>query len=508
MNNEIFDRMIKEGLSKAQVTPSAGLKKTMGRKLFFQNLMVFHKVKVVVAALLIGTTGVLSYTYFNGSEKNMLPSGEISQSEKGIFTDKIIVVKQYAKIKEANNSSKDLANSVNDISSGNSDMMSNSNVDKVDLNSGNQNQNQLADNSLKNALPNNKTKNDGKDINNKTIVSNHTNNSQKNKNLKSGAVENNKNVVNKVNSSIEEELFLANSKGTNLGGFELQSPLSVQEEDISFKKKHIIRRELSIDVYKHLMNDHDIDNNLLSQEHQEFHWDFYKENEALRTQSLGGLDVNYAVGTKTLKGKVSLGVNLTKVIEEKTRYEFDEVTDPIWLEFFNVDELSWINTFGEDTCIQCFSAHNTEELQTELKKDHNEYSYINVPMKIGAEVNMKYVTLDVMAGMQWSRLTNASGLYVKKKTPSDDRLYYWDDLEMSTLNKENEMLKTNHFSWIGSANLRVRLTRQFDLLAGYNMVMSKGNITNDGYLLEKSMKYSQAKIGITFYPNRLPLLKK
>jgi len=113
-----------------------------------------------------------------------------------------------------------------------------------------------------------------------------------------------------------------------------------------------------------------------------------------------------------------------------------------------------------------------------------------------------------MAGMQWNHLTDASGIYVHKKMPEHRELYYWNDMGVSTMNKDNDMLKSNYFSWSASANLRIRITRQFDLMAGYDMVYSKGNITKAHYLMDKTLNYSQAKIGVTFYPNRLPLLKK
>jgi hypothetical protein len=256
------------------------------------------------------------------------------------------------------------------------------------------------------------------------------------------------------------------------------------------------------------MATNDIDNSMDNDEHNEFHWDFYKENESLKTSSLGGINVNYAIGTKMLKGKVSLGVNGSTVVEEKATYEFDEITDPLWLEVFEVDELAWVNTYGEDTCTQCFSVHNTEVFQDEMKKDQNVYKYMSVPLKLGGEINFKYVSLDIMGGMQWNHLTSASGIYIKKKTPENSRLYYWNDMEATTLSKDNDMLKKNYFSWNASANLRVRITRQFDLMAGYDLVYSKGDITKAVSVVDKSLKYSLAKVGITFYPNRLPIYRK
>ncbi len=348
MNNELFDRIMKENLNKVQVTPSAGLKKSIGRKLFFQNLMTFHKVKVIIAALLIGTSGVAGYTYLNSNGNSN--SIYTSQTDESIernreFGNKLIHGHSSA---IANNTAQEGSNSLQNqlieekvINSKTSKVNNNiSNSKSIANNQGNYVTKQVS-NDDKNtsteepalvedmvSFPVEKTSkssdssNDAKEI---TILSN-------NKENRFAA------------EAVHEELYLAHAKQLDLGADYLSIPVSVKEEDISFKNKPMIRKEISIDVYKGLMSTNDIDNSLKSEDHQEFYWDFYKENEALTTSSLGGFDVNYAIGTKTLKGKVSLGLNASQVSEQKAIYEFDEVTDPQWLEFFNVDDLAWVKS--------------------------------------------------------------------------------------------------------------------------------------------------------------------
>ena len=65
MNNELFDKILKTELDKTVVTPSASVTKAVGSKLFLQNLLVFHKIKIAIAAIL-GIVGkrveIASYT--------------------------------------------------------------------------------------------------------------------------------------------------------------------------------------------------------------------------------------------------------------------------------------------------------------------------------------------------------------------------------------------------------------------------------------------------------------
>lgn len=508
MNNELFDRMMKENLNKVHVSPTQGLKKSIGRKLFFQNILNFHKLKLVVATLLIGAAGVMSYSYLNADSSGVLSAQEYRASNETLERIEKLddeVVQSFKKSIENNDESTLIAQTSKD----NNDLLTN-NVTGQEATVNSKEVNNLGAAALNTSatLVNRSNITYAKDESKKKSTNSKQTDVISENKVGNSFLEENNSVESKRKEQEVEFINFADPKGYDLSQDYLSQPVSVEEKAYTFNDKPIIRKELSIDVYKGLMATNDVDNNLKSSEHQEFYWDFYNENGGLKTSSLGGVDVNYAIGTKTLKGKVSLGFNASQVLEQKPTYEFNEITDPLWLEVFEVDELSWINTYGEDTCTQCFSTHNTEELQDELKKDNNVYKYISVPLKFGAEVNLKYVTLDLMGGMQWNHLTNASGIYITEKAVDNKELYYWDDMQVATLSKDNDMLKRNYFSWIASANLRVRLTRQFDLMAGYDMIFSNGNITHDTYIMNKSLKFSQAKIGITFYPNRLPLLKK
>lgn len=503
MNNELFDRMMKDSLNRVNVTPSQGLKKSLGKKLFFQNLLTFHKFKVVIAALFLATTGVLSYGYYStGVSNNKLMDlqvkNDVTERQRD-FDDKLVKLMLVD-----NNANVEMNSKFNEVGSSSiNSPKKNSTFTKTNS----INSNSIAANTAKGDERFSSTETDF--TKEKTVIVKQDDDAKNSVVKNINANHSIEEIVTHKDLIISERIDFVNPKGFDLGTDYLSNPVSVQEKNYNFKTKRIIRKEFSVDIYKGLMATNDIDNSLRSSEHQEFNWDFYKENESLKTSSIGGIDLNYAVGTKTFKGKVSLGFNASSVVEEKATYQFDEIVDPLWLEFFNVDDFSWVNTYGEDTCTQCFYASNTSEFSEEMKKKENVYKYVSIPLKLGAEVNLKYVTLDIMGGVQLNHLTSATGLYIKMNDlPKDSRLYYWEDMQLTTLDKNNDMLKRNYMSWTTSANLRVRITRQFDLLAGYDAVFSKGNITKSSSVVTKSLKYSQAKLGITFYPNRLPLLKK
>ena len=67
MNNELFDKILKTELDKTVVTPSASVTKAVGSKLFLQNLLVFHKIKIAIAAILL--TGVTATSIYMMDEQ-------------------------------------------------------------------------------------------------------------------------------------------------------------------------------------------------------------------------------------------------------------------------------------------------------------------------------------------------------------------------------------------------------------------------------------------------------
>ncbi len=505
MNNELFDKIIHDNLAKNQVVPSSQLHKSFGKRLFFQNLVVFHKLKILAALLLISSASYITYSYLNGEALN-IDLVNNNNSNAALFTldfvqkdktsnsqissiksnEDLVSKNNFAYKTEVTTTQNNESNSV--VVNTNKTESSKTNNNKV-YNSNTKNQNLVSSNSK---------------VNSNTKDSHLTTNKS---NFESTEIDSKlENVI--ENNSEQISLFKAESKIFQINNdLSLMSPINVETSSKPFKHKKILRREFSVDAYAGLYAHNTITNLIENEDYNKFHWDFYQNTTELKTSKLGGLSANYAVGTKFFKVKAKVGISLSKIKEEKAVYEFQEVTDPAWLDVFEVDELSWVNTYGEDTCTQCLFASNSPEFQDNFAKSHNEYSYVNVPMLLGGEFNFKYVTLDLMAGLQWSHLRQTSGLYVKEENPSDSQFYFWDGLIITSMNKEQNMLRTNHFSWMANANLRFRVLRQLDVLVGYQMGASLKGITNESYFIDKNHQFYNFNIGITFYPNRLPFSK-
>jgi opacity protein-like surface antigen len=195
--------------------------------------------------------------------------------------------------------------------------------------------------------------------------------------------------------------------------------------------------------------------------------------------------------------------------ETKTKYEFNEVTSQAWLDVFGVNEFSWINTYGKDTCTTCFYANSTDELKNEIREEFNKYTYVNIPLQLGYSLNLGMVSLGLKGGIQTSILGNAKGLYSKKSFIEEgERLYFWKGLEMTTLSRENDMLKPVYFSYMMGGEVKLRLTSKIDVMVGYNYIRSAGNLTKDDYLYSKKYTNQSLQVGLSFYPNRLPILRK
>jgi hypothetical protein len=518
MNNELFDRMIKENLQEVQVAPSAGVKKVLVWKLFFQNMLVFHKVKVALGLLFVSTAStvyfvetsngevVLEDEYFAlinpANSKNITTSPLVSENETVVEVDMNIEKNGTTELVETNN-----------IGEQGSEAIAAVEENSIEHNVGEENSSTYTyteDNDSAVAYVE-EGGNESNSQEHEAANETHTENEStvavnaaaemEHQNDQDAEME----TQNEDLAAVKEELFLGESKGINLESeANLNAPQTAPNMDLG--KVSDVYAELSFDLYKGVMGKSELSNYLTSAIHRQYSWDFYGPQDVLTMNVLGGVNANYTFGSQMFRVKASAGISHYTLSETKANYEFEEITDPAWLNFFNTDELAWVNTYGEDTCTQCFYAHNTEELQTELEQDYNKYSYLKVPLQLGAQFNFKYFSFDVLGGVDMNFLTNCKGIFVKEGLhPNYERFYYWDDLQLSTLSKHNEMLKKTFMTWSVAANVRVRVSKNFDVLAGYQINKSIGNLTNDAYIMDKSLKSSNATVGITFYPFRSAL---
>ncbi|MCB9187769.1 MAG: hypothetical protein H6599_00665 [Flavobacteriales bacterium] len=497
MNNELFDRMIKENLQEMQVAPSAGMKKVLGWKLFFQNLIVFHKVKVI-AGLLFVTSGSTFYFVSNSSEVGW--NDQVTAMLKSSTDDQnILVVEQIENVEDHSSKDSDIQNVAENKTDDN--IVNNEVYTNVNQNSSDKKNEKVGTEKWNNPnLSNTNAKNSVKSNTSKVQVvqSNENNLVSKSEDLATTSLENEEFVSLYHEDHRSISLLSESNLTTPQEGGEMGTLPSIVEKGVY--------RELSFDLYKGLVGQSELESHLSNSIHRQYYWDFHGEKDVLNMNVIGGANVNYTFGSGIFRIKASTGVSYYQLNDQRANYEFNEITDEDWLEFFNTDELSWVNTFGKDTCMQCFYAHKTDELLEQMEQEYNQYSYLRVPLQIGTQLNFRYVSVDLLGGVDMNILTHSKGLYVQEGlNPNYERFYYWDDLQLSTLSKGNEMLKKSFTSWTFGANFRVRITKNFDLLAGYQINKSMGSITKDSYLMDKSLKSSNATVGLTFYPGRKAL---
>ncbi|MCB9196471.1 MAG: hypothetical protein H6600_02825 [Flavobacteriales bacterium] len=495
MNNELFDRMIKDNLNGIEVTPSAGVKKALAWKLFFQNMLVFHKIKLMVGLAFIATSGlVIGYSIPESDQlltnKLVVLSGELDKviNSKGLIAEtEIPDNKGVLQVQDVDNLNYQIDSFI--------EIEEEAATKKVEE--------EMVIKSTEFIGTTPKINNSSKGTSKASKVDKGSNTEIiDNSSFTETSIALNREEKIKLNEGSDFSLFKGVSKKSELITTDVNNELAIG----NLNKINFTYRTWSFDLYKGLLSNSSITSELKDAMHEKYYWDFHGGNDVLKANYLGGFNANYIIGREFVRLKVSAGVDYFELHDQKAHYQFESITDPDWLNFFNTDELAWVNTMGEDTCTQCFYAHNTEELHEQLSKKYNKYSYVRAPINLGMQINLKYVSLDLQGGVAVNHLVKSQGLYIKNGlNPNYEKFYYWDDMQLSTLDNENEMLRKNYFSWNLGANLRVRVTRNFDLFAGYQIGQSIGSITNSDYLMNKTVKYSNGQLGITYYPFRYKL---
>lgn len=503
MNNELFDSLIREQLAQQTITPSAGVKKVLAKKMFFHNIWIFHKIKLFLSILTVSgiVTAVLIYNT-NSSKENTTSLSSTNNAETN--SNEISFFNNPSSINQSptdnsstliSTSNEDLIEATNSISTEDNTNKSEENTVAV-VNSSNHNVTN-SDNSTKKQ----KTK---KAKANKPVLS--LNNKPSNPNFNDSELTFNE-FVKKDFSNIQ--FVETTSDAIESESISLKLDTTTVKKANKLKTRPFIFKEVSFELFAVAQNKGLISNEMLNETYNTYYWDFYANQEVKRMPTTFGFGVNYAVGTYRHKLLFSSGLNYTKMLESKTKYDFNEVTSQAWLDLFGVNEFSWVNTYGLDTCTTCFYARSTEDLKNEIKEDYNRFSYVNIPLQLGYQFNFGMVTMSVKGGLQSSILSSAKGLYVKQ-TPliEGEQYYYWKGLEMTTLGRKNDMMKSVYFSYMFGADVKLRLTSKFDAVVGYNFIKSAGTISNTDYLYSKKYTNQTFQLGFAFYPNRIPVIKK
>jgi hypothetical protein len=484
MNNELFDSLLRNQLAQQAIQPSAGVKRVVFKKMFFYNLWIFHKVKVFLVLLTVASSSVALVLHKKGQLIDIYGEGF-----KGA-----LALNQF--VHEDLNY---FSSTAEHVSRGESGAYLAANIQQEVRFSSQANVEEIM------------TIVEIQDLSKTAVPSVRK---EENKADQEDEVASRITLVDKYQDAYIQDYTSLNRIEVVAEPIEVFSPNFVPDTNFTFlstyqiKSQPIIFKELSFDGMASMGHTGQINNLMSNPFYNEYYWDFYADQDKMELPRSYGMMANYRIGTYRNKFVLSGGLSTMQLQETHTTYEHNEITNQAWLDYFDVSEISWVNTYGQDTCVNCFYAHGSDELKAELEQGLNKYSYVNIPLLAGYQLNMGRFSMEVKGGFQAAVLTNAKGLYIKRNEHIEGSdLYYWRDLEMSTLSRENELLKPVHVSVLTAATLRVRLSNNFDLLAGYTYFQSVGKITQDEHFLRKDYKGQQLLMGISFYPKRLPLLK-
>ena len=161
-------------------------------------------------------------------------------------------------------------------------------------------------------------------------------------------------------------------------------------------------------LYYSTLNKVDIDNTL-DDDLSDYHWDFYKEYDYVKTGSRGGVNINYNWNNF----KIGSGIQLSTLRDYKSIYKYyfmqgsssGGITTPT---------VSSAVVYGEDTAQVFYADPLNNELHQEIENEYNTYTYLKVPLTLGYEFDFKYLSLELNGGVEYGHLINSSGVEVKR----------------------------------------------------------------------------------------------
>jgi len=518
-----FDKLVKEQMSKMEVVPSKGTKKALVFKMFFNNLFLFHKVKLVAAFFLISSGVYLGVIHSEGETSsfsegnNELITEEVNVNKSAFQNNNLADYSIKDEINSEDNLQKEIApkqNVSNEVIKEGDEksefsLQSSKDNEKNETNNllnttaekliGSNQQQVRSDKSVVNVPQKIAQGTADKDIReilssksdivganqSRSTASNSGNNFSmepeisENKSIQKFA------IIEPV--LIETEIALNNS---------LPSPIAIQPIDdyVTNPKK----RGFTIDAYYSTLNKVDIDNTL-DDDLSDYHWDFYKEYDYVKTGSRGGVNINYNWNNF----KIGSGIQLSTLRDYKSVYKYyfmegsssGGITTPT---------ISSAVVYGEDTAQVFYADPLNHELHREIENEYNTYTYIKVPLTLGYEFDFKYLSLELNAGVEYGHLINSSGVEVKRGNVVNDPVpvYFYSDKYIGMMSRESENLNKHQLAILANATLRVRLSPSFDLYSSVHYSQSKTGIYSDNYFMQKMYKNYGAKIGVTYYLNK------
>ncbi|MFL2571007.1 MAG: hypothetical protein ACJ0QL_03915 [Parvicellaceae bacterium] len=533
MDTREFDDLVKSSLSDFSQLPKKEVRRAVFGIIFFQNLWIFHKVKLFSAILFISTFSL----YAVYSDDSLEPQ---------LVEDQLKAPKSERSLSEIQNSSAVLSNVIADQSESelpeSNTLTAYSKADKSIVSSSpisiendaeqsafdNENDIKVKQQTVtqKKSLDltvNTPIKTTSLKVNNNLAV-----NESSNPITSKGLVQENyvdadlisemnsnksaKSAISAINESESDELNNLDKVPTKTitaihlceDPIEIQSVPIVQASDYANDK---FKRGFSVDAYFSPYSRADIDN-VLADDYQEYWWDFYKEYDMQKSGVSMGLNLSY----NYRNFKVNSGFSHHQIMDYKPVYNYYTETDSIFiyssmgeLSLLSVEYISGLQVYGQDTAVILYVDPNDTQLSQEISQSANRYNYLKIPLTLGYELSFDRFSFELNAGIEYSRLVKSSGISYKQGYVDVGirpyPYYYYNDMVATTYSNNAGALKINNWNYVANVVSRIRLTPSFDFYSAFNYQHHNQNIMSDTYLLQKTYKKYSVNLGLTYYLN-------
>ncbi len=493
MNNEAFDKMIKDSIGNNTVTPSENVANSLKRKMLVMNIWFFHKTKVLLAILLLGT---VSIPFWNTKD---LRDGTVGNIALGSEKEERIAVNTSNVNKKQINAKKDLNNKkvVNEVENR-----------KLEEQNGEGNKKDIE----RNLIPNPSNQYDDANqykTKEEKIAYNKREQQEKQDEKKTGnlatALDLKRNIKEeKINFEASNELKYCNLARKP---FPMTSNIKANIVDYSFENRVADfdyvkdKGTFSLDAFLTPFNQLEVVSSLnekeLSSEYDKKEWDFYSNKGFVNSGVNGGIRLNYTKKNIVVSG----GLKLTTLRDYKPMYKYEQINSESVLDYFDLTEISGVQIQDKDSAHYVFYTENNKELINRLEKDkYNTYKYVSIPLRIGYEFKNEKYSIIVQGGGVYSRLLSSKGTYLRKYNNGEEiDIYYNSNIETALLDNKNKMLKKNYFSFLAAVVASVKISNYFDVFGEVNYTKSINNITKQNYILNKKAQMLSANFGIRYY---------
>lgn len=517
-----FDDIVRKHMNDLKVAPSSELKRALAFKLFFRNIVVFHKVKMIAAIALI-TTGTIIAVNYSSKEGNEMAENEVNveleiNKPNTVSTNEIVINETEIIETIDNNEEKAAENAVPNNESTESFVASTS--DEIVSKESNitEKTSELNKSTFEEEVVSNQNRSHQKNTTN--TASDQEDNIADNSLIEDGISKNedlaSSTAINEEVTSVE---VIENKQRENISiskvetiesGIETEIVKDCSQPDLSsfdgdYASKKASNRGFSFDVYVNPYGKNKIDNELDSF-YEEYWWDWHKDFETVKSGIGAGINVNYQWNGF----KLSSGINLNTIYDYRPtyRYSYDD-----YLVSYGGDAISGVYIYEIDTALVFYVDPDDSETIEEIENDHNKYSYINIPLTAGYEFNTKFFSLELGGGIEYGRLAGAKGVGVFKgevdENPYPDgyveetyTVYYYRNKMMETMDRKSSILQKNTLGYIANATLRVHINGNLDVFSSIKYKQSLNGLYQNNYMLQKNYNSYGLNFGVTYNVNK------